>query len=258
MMSLVVESHPPASHVVSPAQSSEWLGAGWRDMWRQPVLSLGFGTFYAGMGGVLFLVLNSLGMGSLLFPVSAGFMLVGPLAAVFLYEISRRLEQGEDISLGLVVSSVFKRTSQIANMGMILSILMMAWLLLGLVVFALFYPPGVPLGLDNFIVDVVLQPESIRFLSVGTMVGGVLAAIAFSISVFAMPMLLERDVGVMEAIEFSVNAVLRNWRTMIGWAATIAIITFFGMAIAFIGLAFTLPLVAHASWHAYRDVMGKH
>lgn len=257
MLTMAAGSQPSISRVISPAQASEWLGAGWRDMWRQPALSLGFGILYAGGGAILFLVLTEIGMGSLLFPAASGFMLVGPLAAVFLYEISRRLESGEPVSLALVVGHVLTRAGQIGNMGLVLSILMMAWLLAGLVVFALFYPPGMPLALDNFIVEVVLKTESVRFLAVGTVVGGGLAAIAFSISVFAMPMLLERDVGVIEAMAFSLQAVRRNWRTMIGWAATIAVVTFFGMATAFLGLIVTLPLVGHASWHAYRDVIGK-
>ncbi|KIL98446.1 putative integral membrane protein [Paramagnetospirillum magnetotacticum MS-1] len=258
MISMAVHSLHPDVRLVTPAQASEWLNAGWRDVWRNPLLSLGFGALYAGIGLTLFVVLNALGMGSLLFAMAAGFMLVGPLAAVFLYEISRRTETGEPISLGLVLGGVKSRLDQIGNMGLVLSILLMAWLLAGLVVFALFYPPGMPLPLGNFIEDVVLRPESFRFLMVGTLVGGALAVIAFSISVFAMPMLLDRDVGVMEAMEFSVYAVRVNWRTMIGWAATIAVVTFFGMATAFVGMIVALPVVAHASWHAYRDVMGRH
>ena len=257
MLTLAVGSHQPSvSRMVSPAQASEWLSAGWRDMWRQPALSLGFGAFYAAIGAALYLVLTAIGMGSLLFPVAAGFMLVGPLAAVFLFEISRRLECGEPVSLALVIRHVMERAGQIGNMGLVLSMLMMVWLLAGLVVFALFYPPGMPLALESFMADVVFKPESLDFLVAGTLVGGVLAVIAFVVSVFSMPMLLERDVGVMEAMGFSIQAVRSNWRIMIGWAATIAVMTFFGMATAFIGLIFVLPLVGHASWHAYRDVIG--
>jgi uncharacterized membrane protein len=256
MISMALDAHHAEARHVSPEQASAWLTAGWRDVWRNPGLSLGFGAVYAGIGLVLFVVLDMAGMGSLLFPMAAGFMLVGPLAAVFLYEISRRQEAGQPISLGLVINGVRARMNQVANMGLVLSILLMSWLLAGLMVFALFYPPGMPLPLDNFLNEVVLRPESFRFLTVGTLVGGVLAAIAFSISVFAMPMLLDRDVGVVEAMEFSVHAVYANWRTMIGWAATIAVVTFFGMAFAFIGMVVALPVIAHASWHAYRDVMG--
>ncbi|OAN52859.1 hypothetical protein A6A04_15265 [Paramagnetospirillum marisnigri] len=257
MMTLTADSHPPVSRLISPAQASEWLTAGWRDMWRQPLLSLGFGAVYAGGGGMIYLLLSSLEMGSLLFPLVAGFMLVGPLAAVFLYEISRRLEANEPVSFTLVVGHVMRRGGQIGNLGLILSMLMMVWMLAGLLIFALFHPPGVPLSLDNFVVNVVLQPDSPRFLLVGTVVGGAIATIAFAVSVFAMPMLLDRDVGVMEAMDFSIHAVLLNWRTMIGWAATIAVVTFFGMGLVFVGLAFTLPLIGHASWHAYRDAIGQ-
>jgi len=257
MLTMALESHHRPSKMVTAEQTSIWLVAGWRDLWRHPRLSLAFGALYAAVGAALYLGLTAMGMGSLLLALAAGFMLVGPLAAVFLFEISRRIEAGEAVTLALVLKGVALRSAQVGNMGLVLSMLLMAWLFAGLVVFALFYPPGYPLPLDSFFTDVVLKPESFRFLVVGTLVGGVLATVAFAISVFSMPMLLDRDVGVIEAIDFSIRATLVNWRTMIGWAATIAIITFFGMATAFLGLIVALPLVAHASWHAYRDVAGK-
>ncbi|CAA7622068.1 DUF2189 domain-containing protein [Magnetospirillum sp. SS-4] len=257
MMSMAMGSRYPSSRLVSPAQASEWLGAGWRDMWRHPGLSLGFGALYAGIGATIYAILTAAAMGALLFPLLAGFMLVGPLAAVFFYEISRRVENGEPVSLALVVAGVRRRLGQVGNMGLVLTILFMVWLLLGLMIFALFHPPGAPLSMDGFLVDVVLKVDSIGFLAVGALVGGTLAVIAFSVSVFAMPMLLERDVGVVEAMLFSVHSVWRNWRGMVGWAATIAVITFFGMALAFLGMVVALPLVGHASWHAYRDVIGE-
>lgn len=255
MLTMAMENHRPAVRVLSADQASRWLAAGWNDMWRQPRLSLGFGALYAAIGASLYVALTAMSMGSLLLPIAAGFMLVGPLAAVYLYEISRLQELGEPLSLARVLGGVARRGGQVGNMGLVLAMLMMAWLLAGLVVFALFYPPGYPPPLDDFIGQVLLKPEAFRFLVVGTLVGGVLATIAFAISVFAMPMLLERDVGVVEAIDFSVHAVMANWRTMIGWAATIVVITGFGMATAFVGLIIALPLVGHASWHAYRDLV---
>lgn len=255
--SMTAGPHHPHARRVSPDQAAQWLTAGWHDVWRSPGLSLGFGTLYAAIGLGLMVTLEALDMGALLFPLASGFMLVGPLAAVFLYEISRRHETGEPLGLGPVVGSVRSRLDQVGNMGLVLTILMMCWLLSGLLVFALFYPAGRPLALGSFMADVVLRPESFQFLAVGTLIGGALAAVAFSISVFAMPMLLDRDIGAIEAMEFSVHAVRVNWRTMIGWAATIAVVTFFGMAFAFVGLAVALPVIAHASWHAYRDVAGE-
>jgi uncharacterized membrane protein len=103
MISMAIQSHHHDARLVTPAQASEWLNAGWRDTWRNPGLSLGFGALYAGIGMALFVVLNAMEMGSLLFAMAAGFMLVGPLAAVFFYEISRRHERGQPVSLGLVM-----------------------------------------------------------------------------------------------------------------------------------------------------------
>jgi uncharacterized membrane protein len=244
---------PPSIRRISSEQASGWLAAGWSDIARNPAMSLGFGSVFAIIGMVMAFTLEREGLGSLLLPACAGFVLIGPLAAVFCYEISRRTEQGEPVTLGLVIGSVLARFGQIALLGLILLVFMMVWMLSGLVIFAMFFQ-GSPPPLENFVMDILFGTGSRLFLVVGMVVGGVLATIAFSISVFAMPMLLDRDVGVFTAIAYSVQAVRRNQASMVGWAATIAIITFFGMGFAFVGLIISLPLVAHASWHAYRDV----
>ncbi|RAU20866.1 hypothetical protein CU669_16480 [Paramagnetospirillum kuznetsovii] len=246
-------ANPPTIRRLTSDQASGWLAAGWRDMARNPGLSLGFGAVFAVIGLVMAYGLEREGLGSLLLPACAGFVLIGPLSAVFFYEISRRNEMGEPVSLSLVVSSVLARFGQIAQLGMVLVLFMMAWLLSGLVIFAMFFQ-GAPPPLENFVMDILFGSGSRIFLVVGMVVGGLLAAIAFSISVFAMPMLLDRDVGAFTAMVYSVRAVRLNQASMIGWGATIAIITFFGMGFAFVGLVVSLPLVAHASWHAYRDV----
>ena len=90
---------------------------------------------------------------------------------------------------------------------------------------------------------------------VGTAVGGALAVVVFAISAVALPLLLERDAGVLRAIITSVAAVMKNWRVLIGWAALIVLFTAAGLVTFYIGLAVTLPLIGHASWHAYRDLV---
>jgi uncharacterized membrane protein len=90
---------------------------------------------------------------------------------------------------------------------------------------------------------------------VGTAVGAVLAAIAFAISAVSIPLILDRDVGAFAAMATSVSAVVVNWRVMIGWAALIALFGAVGLASFYIGLAVILPLIGHASWHAYRDLV---
>ena len=101
----------------------------------------------------------------------------------------------------------------------------------------------------------LFSSEGIPFLLVGTAAGGVLAVLAFAIGVVAFPMLMERDCGSLRAITTSVGATLVNWRVLIGWAALIVLFTVAGIAIFCIGLAVTMPLIGHASWHAYRDLV---
>lgn len=244
----------PVPRWVAVDRSMIWLSAGWKDMWQTPALSLGFGAVFAVLGLLLTLGLSKAGLGSLILPMAGGFLLIGPLAAAFLYEASRRLEAGLPLGLADVWIGVKARGAQIGNLGMVLLLLMMVWLQAAFLLFA-FFMGDAPPALDGFLADILFKAESVPFLLAGSAVGVVLAALAFAVSAFSMPMLIEHDMSVAAAISASVQAVLLNWRNMIGWAASIATIVVLGMACAFVGLVVALPLVAHASWHAYRDVM---
>lgn len=136
-----------------------------------------------------------------------------------------------------------------------LLILYLTWLMLALLIFAVFYNERPP-ALDSFMVEVLLAPQAPLFLIVGTAVGGILASLAFSISVVALPMMLDRNVSAIYAMAASIETTRKNTKVMVGWAAMIALITLFGMATFFVGLAIALPLVGHASWHAYRAMIG--
>lgn len=255
MMAIVAAAPPPAPRWVAVDRSMSWLSAGWKDMWRTPAISLGFGAVFTVIGLLLTMGLSKAGLGSLILPMACGFLLVGPLAAAFLYEVSRRLEADLPVGLADIWIGVKARGNQIGNLGMALLLLMMVWLQAAFILFALFMGDAPP-ALDGFLADILFKVESMPFLLTGSAVGAALAALAFAISAFSMPMLIEHDMSVPGAISASVRAVLLNWRNMIGWAATIATLIALGMASAFIGLVVALPLVAHASWHAYRDVMG--
>jgi uncharacterized membrane protein len=97
--------------------------------------------------------------------------------------------------------------------------------------------------------------DGIPFLVVGTIVGGIFAALAFALSAVSIPLILDRDVGALAAMATSVSAVLTNWRVMIGWAALIALFGAAGLVSFYIGLGVTLPLIGYATWHAYRDLV---
>lgn len=245
----------PAVRRVSIDRSSTWLGRGFRDFRAHPGLGLAYGAAFAAIGWLLTFGLAKVGMGSVVLPLAAGFMLVAPFLAVGLYEVSRRVERGERVTLADTLRAV-GRNREMADMGFVLMLIFVAWFQLAMITFALFFG-GSPPALSEFVGQIALAPQGLGFLVTATVTGGLLAAIAFALSVVSMPMLLDRDVAALTAVRTSLKAVAVNWRNMIGWAATLATLAILGMAFFFIGLAITLPIAAHASWHAYRDLVGE-
>ncbi|MGQ0678035.1 MAG: DUF2189 domain-containing protein [Rhodospirillales bacterium] len=232
----------------------QWLVAGWRDMRRLPTVSLGYGLCLAAISWGLTLGLWFSDALYLLLPLGAGFMFVGPLVVVGLYEASRRLEQNKPCTFRDAIFAWRRNPSQIAMLGLVLMLFQLFWVRLALLIFALFFGP-VPARLDNLLATVVLSKDAIPFLIVGTATGAVLAVLVFSISVVSVPMLLDRDVGVADAMTASLHVVQVNWKVMVGWGALIVQFTAAGIALLLLGLAVVLPLLAHASWHAYRDMV---
>lgn len=245
----------PAINTVSVDRSSTWLGRGFEDFRRNAGIGLAYGAVFAFFGWFLTFGLAELGMGSLILPLASGFLLVAPFLAVGLYEVSRRTERGQAVRLAEALRAI-GRNRQMGDMGFILLLLFFAWFQLSMIIFALFFG-GSPPALTEFVSQIALAPQGVPFLATGMLVGGVVATIAFAISVVSMPMLLDRDVAVLTAMRTSLAAVSANWKNMIGWAATLAVLGFLGMAFFFVGLAVTLPIAAHASWHAYRDLVGE-
>jgi uncharacterized membrane protein len=233
-----------------------WLGAGWRDFASAPMVSLSYGFLFSAAGYVVIYGLYATDMLYLILPMAAGFALVGPLAALGLYDVSRRLESGQPVTLGAALRSFMTHSGAVSAMGLILMLFLLAWIRVALLIFALFFG-GRPAPTVNFFETVFFAPESLPFVVTGTLVGAVLAVAVFTISAISLPMLLDRDVGVPVAIATSFRAVNRNPRAMALWAALIAGFIAFGLATLFVGLAFCLPLIGHASWHAYRDLVGE-
>ncbi|WP_404385765.1 DUF2189 domain-containing protein [Caenispirillum salinarum] len=251
-----LEGQPyPDIRRVTVDQSTLWLAAGWRDFRANPLVSLFYGLLFTVGGYALVLGLEQMGMQSLILPLVGGFMLIAPVLAVGIYEASRRREANETVRAGVCISAFRRNPIQLASYGLVLLILYLTWLMLALLIFAVFYNERPP-ALDSFLIEVLLAPQAPLFLIVGTAVGGALAWLAFSISVVALPMMLDRDVSAIYAMAASVEATRKNTKVMIGWAAMIALITIVGMATFFIGLAIAVPLVGHASWHAYRAMIG--
>jgi uncharacterized membrane protein len=239
---------------VSVDEPWAWLMAGWRDLSRVPVVSLTYGAGFVMASFLLTLGLWIFGLFYLVLPLAAGFMLVGPVVAVGLYEASRRLERGQSVTLGDTLAAWKTHRGPIATMGLLLMLFLLAWIWLAFLIFALFFGPSPP-SWEHLVTTLLFSTAGIPFLIVGISVGGVLAAFVFAMTAVAIPALLDRDIGVLSAIVTSFAAVLKNWRIMIGWGALIVVFTAAGLVTFYLGLAVTLPLVGHASWHAYRGLV---
>jgi uncharacterized membrane protein len=231
-----------------------WLTAGWRDLSSVPVVSLTYGAAFVVVSFLLTLGLWLFGLFYLVLPLAAGFMLVGPVVAVGLYEVSRRLEQGQTVTLADTLAAWRSHRGPIATMGLLLMLFLLAWIWLAFLIFMLFFGPAPP-SWEHLVTTLLFTTDGIPFLIVGIAAGGVLAAFVFAMTAVAIPALLDRDIGVLSAILTSFAAVLRNWRLMIGWGALIVVFTAAGLVTFYLGLAVTLPLIGHASWHAYRGLV---
>ncbi|MDP2330283.1 MAG: DUF2189 domain-containing protein [Reyranella sp.] len=232
-----------------------WLGAGWDDFLAARRTSLAYGLALVAVSWLAITLFLWLDLPYLVLPLSAGFFFVGPFIAVGLYEVSRRLESGLVVDGGTTLFAWRRNPGQIALMGVLLLFFHLAWMRLAQLLFAVFEWRTVP-SWDRFMDLVWTSSRSLPFLAMGVAAGAALAAVAFAIGAFSIPYLLDRrNSNMFEAIATSVAAVRINFRPMLLWAILIVFLVVLGMVPGMIGLVVTLPLVAHATWHAYRDVV---
>lgn len=245
---------PVDIRTVDVDRSGHWLAAGWRDFLKTPRVSLIYGGAFVIVSVLLSFGLISAGLGSLVLPLAGGFVIMAPILVVGLYDVSRRLEQGADVSFRHVFSAFRDNIGQLSAMGVVLLILWFVWVEVAIALFAIFFNQAPP-PLHQFFESIVFSLEAAPFLLVGATFGAVLATLIFTITAVSIPMMYDREVDVVTAIGASILAVRANWQVMFGWAALIVVITAAGVLSFFLGLAVALPVLAYATWHAYRDLV---
>ena len=228
-----------------------WLAAGMRDMALVPGPSLLHGLVVAVAGiGILAISVNAW---PLLPGAFSGFVLIAPILATGLYELSRRLEDGEEPRLKHVFGAWARGTRPLVWMGLGLALAATLWVLVSAVMVALFVHAPIT-GLREFL-RLVVVGEGSNLFPLWLALGGLGASVVFAATVVSVPLLLEREVPLGAALATSVRAVGENPVTMALWAALIMLLTFLSMATLMLGFAITIPVIGHATWHAYRDVV---
>lgn len=229
------------------------LKAGFSDFLARPVMSGFFGLFYAIFGILLIWSLVWLGKIWMIVPALVAFPLVAPFAAAGLYEISRRLQTGESFGWQEILTVMAnQRKREMGWMAFVTLFILWVWFYQFRTVLVIVLKDSSFSDLDGFLNVVFFTPQGWTFLAIGTCVGALLSAVLFSVTVVAMPMLLDREMDFISAMLTSIAVVRKSPAVMLTWAAIIAITMLLSMAPAFLGLIFTLPILGHTTWHLYQ------
>jgi uncharacterized membrane protein len=232
------------------------LRGGWNDFWRRPSHLVFLGLIYPAVGVLLALWSSGVNAWPMLFPLISGFALVGPLAALPIYEMSRRQE------LGLATDwhsafQVFRSPAipSIAAVGALLLVIFTVWLMVAQYLYESLFGPGSPASLMTFSGQVFGTQEGQSLMFWGILIGFGFAVIVLSTAVISIPLLLDRDVGAAVAVQTSVRATLANPLPVAIWGFIVAALLALGSLPLLVGLAIIVPVLGHATWHLYRRLV---
>ncbi len=243
----------PRINKVTAEDITASLKAGFSDFLARPFMSGFFGLFYAVFGILFVWSLVWLGKIWMIIPAVVGFPLVAPFAAAGLYEMSRRMQNDESFGWSEILTVMAnQRKREMGWMAFVTLFIFWVWIYQVRLWLAIILQNASFSDFDGFLNTVFFTPQGWTFLAVGTCVGAFLSAALFTVTVIAMPMLLDRETNFVSAMITSIRVVTENPVVMLGWAAIISVTMLLSLVPAFLGLIFTLPILGHTTWHLYQ------
>ena len=246
----------PRVRTIGPRDLIDALAKGFADFWAMPTHVIFLSLIYPVIGLVIAGAAFGANLLPLVYPFAAGFALVGPFAAIGLYELSRRRELGQEADwshvFDLLQAASFRA---ILALGLVLLAIFGLWIAVAQAIYVSQFGYADPQSPGHFLREVLTTPAGHRMILIGNGVGFLFALVAFTLSVVAFPLLIDRDVGAAAAALTSVKAVLRNPFTMALWGLIVAAALLIGSLPFFVGLAIVVPVLGHATWHLYRKVV---
>jgi uncharacterized membrane protein len=254
-----LHSPAPAVRRIAPADLRDVLAKGFDDFgaYRTDVIFLC--VIYPVVGLVLGRLAFGYGMLPLLFPLASGFALIGPLAAVGLYEMSRQREQGVAVTWANAFAVVHRPSfGAIVLLGLVLLALFLAWMAVAEMIYLATLGPALPVSIAAFARDLFTTGAGWTLIVVGIGAGFLFALLVLAISVVSFPLLVDREIGLDTAVWTSIRAVAANPVPMALWGLIVAGGLVLGSLPFFVGLIVVMPVLGHATWHLYRKVVVPH
>jgi uncharacterized membrane protein len=246
----------PAVLTITAADLVEALRLGWEDFKAVPSHAIMLCVIYPFLGLVIARAVLGFSILPLLFPLAAGFALVGPFAALGLYELSRRRETGEQAS-AWHATEVLRSPSfgAMLGLGLMLMILFLVWIASAQAIYVSTFGNAPAADTPNFFTRVLTTPQGWELIVVGCGTGFLFAVVSLCVSVVSFPLMLDRHAGIVDAVTTSMRAVARNPVPMALWGLIVAALLVLGSLPLFLGLAVVIPLLGHSTWHLYRKVV---
>lgn len=256
--SAVWRSDEPEVRQIGVGDLKDALRLGIDDFLDMPSHAIFLCVIYPLIGLILSHLLFGYEMLPLIYPLIAGFVLIGPVAAIGLYELSRRRELGLQSSAANALD-VFKSPSigAITRLGLMLVAIFVSWLMVAYAIYAQIFGDTTPVSIEAFARQILTTPEGGQLITVGNAIGLLFAVLVLTISVVSFPMLVDRNVSAMTAVRTSIRAVLANPVVMGLWGVIVMVLLLLGTIPFFVGLAVVVPVLGHATWHLYRKVVAR-